>query len=119
MASFSSASVLALMIMTVLVAGARCSTSSKVRLALMESSTPTHLIVTAKSYGGTADDFSKMQVKGQGSDKWIDMSIVVSSGKGGSIWKAVSSTPLKAPLAIRYETNKGTTVVNDDAFHSF
>ncbi|EMS48408.1 hypothetical protein TRIUR3_01307 [Triticum urartu] len=119
MASFSSASVLALTIMTVLVTGARCSTSSKVGFALTKGSTPTNLIVAAKSFGGTADDFSKMQVKGQGSDKWIDMSNAGRSGKGNSVWKAVSSTPLKAPLAIRYQTKQGTTVVNDDAIHSF
>ncbi|XP_020200584.1 pollen allergen Phl p 2-like [Aegilops tauschii subsp. strangulata] len=119
MASFSSASVLALTIMMVLVAGARCSTSGKVGLALTKGSTPTNLIVAAKSFGGSADDLSKMQVKGQGSDKWIDMSNAGSSGKGNSVWKAVSSTPLKAPLAIRYQTKQGTTVVNDDAIHSF
>ncbi|XP_037474987.1 pollen allergen Lol p 2-A-like [Triticum dicoccoides] len=119
MASLSSISVLALAIMMVLVAGARCSSTGKVGFALAKGSTPTNLIVAAKSFGGTSNDFSKMQVKGQGSDKWIDMSNAGSSGKGNSVWKAVSSAPLKAPLAIRYQTKQGTTVVNDDIIHSF
>ncbi|KAI5009514.1 hypothetical protein ZWY2020_011651 [Hordeum vulgare] len=65
---------LALTIMAVLIAGARCATSGKVGLALAKGSTPTNLMVAAKCFGGTAEDISKMEVKGQGSDKWIDMS---------------------------------------------
>nr|BAK05135.1 predicted protein [Hordeum vulgare subsp. vulgare]BAK07718.1 predicted protein [Hordeum vulgare subsp. vulgare] len=119
MASFSSASMLALTIMAVLIAGARCATSGKVGLALAKGSTPTNLMVAAKCFGGTAEDISKMEVKEQGSDKWIDMSNAGSSGKGNSVWKAVSSTPLKAPLAIRYTTKEGAITVNDDAIRSF